>query len=116
MKRAASLGHRLALRAFWAAAAFAGATIAMPAQAQTSQVEVSGYVAPRCWVQPSAEGMLLPRAICNQSTPRLESRMRTLGDDGALTAMLIPAAYDPREGFAQQSARAAMEIVVSPQL
>lgn len=121
MSRDRTLRSYILPRALWAASAFVGATLAMPAQAQTAQVEVYGYVAPRCWVanttnwQPSADGsMMPPRAICNQATPRMESRMRSVAADGTLVQMM-PASFDPRTPFANASGRAAMEIVVSPQ-
>lgn len=95
----------------------------MPAQAQTSQVDIYGYVAPRCWVsnastwQPSMDAATLPpRAICNQSAPHQESRMRALNADGTLSAQMIPVAFTTGPGLPQQTARTAMEIVVSPQL
>lgn len=97
---------------------------AVPAQAQTSQqLEVYGYVAPRCWVsdsatrQLSADGTVLPpRAICNHATPRQESRVRTLNADGSLKALMVPAAFHTNAVAPQNTGRTAMEILVSPQL
>lgn len=122
MTRDRTLRSCIVPRTLWAASVFVAATVAMPAQAQTAQVEVYGYVAPRCWVantaswQPNADGSVLPpRAICNQATPRMESRMRTLAADGTLV-QILPASFDPKAPLAKASGRAAMEIVVSPQL
>lgn len=94
-----------------------------PAQAQTSQqLQVYGYVTPRCWVasaqtmQPDADGSIrAPRAICNQSAPNLVSHIRTLNADGTLTTKMIATTL-PQGQLPQLSARAAMEIVVSPQV
>jgi hypothetical protein len=123
MKRVTDLRHRLLSKGLWAASAFAGVMVVMPAQAQTSQqLQVYGYVTPRCWVanartmQPDADGLIgAPRAICNQSAPNLVSHMRTLNADGTLTTKLI-ATNLPQGQLPQLSARAAMEIVVSPQI
>lgn len=97
-----------------AATALAISLTMIPAEAQAQarqQIEISGYVAPRCWavrspLQPAANGPLLPRVICNQSNPRLRSRLRMLDADGALVTR-IPT---------QIAGRAALEIVVSPQI
>jgi len=88
----------------------------VPLEAQTGpQVELNGFVAPRCWVaspatlQPIADTPASrPRVICNQATPRLQSNVRTLNADGTLERVRPTTA-------AQQSGRAALEIVVSPQ-
>jgi len=93
-----------------------------PAAAQTGpQVDLYGYVAPRCWVvsakalQPVADAPLLrPRVICNQATPALRSQVRALNADGTLAERLRPLA-DSRPAGEQQSGRAALEIIVSPQ-
>ncbi|AQR72837.1 hypothetical protein [Sphingomonas sp. LM7] len=98
------------------------AVLAGPAQADTGpQVDLNGYVKPRCWVanpatfQPSAD-MPAPRphAICNQSTPMLRSNVRTLNADGTLAEIQPAAELQPTQP--QLSGRAALEIVVSPQL
>jgi len=92
--------------------------LVVPVQAQTGpQVEIYGYVAPRCWVaNPAALGPVagvpesLPRVICNQATPRLQSNVRTLNADGTRVERVEQT--DP----AQLSGRAALEILVSPQI
>ncbi|NIJ18680.1 hypothetical protein FHS95_000349 [Sphingomonas naasensis] len=92
--------------------------VVMPAAAQNGpQVDLYGYVAPRCWVanpvmlQPAADTAISrPRVICNQATPRLSTNVRTLEADGTRIQRVqqsVPA---------QQSGRAALEIVVSPQI
>lgn len=92
--------------------------VVMPASAQNGpQVDLYGYVAPRCWVanpvtlQPAADaGVSRPRVICNQATPRLSTNVRTLDADGTRVQRVQQS--DP----AQLSGRAALEIVVSPQI
>jgi hypothetical protein len=121
MKRVADLCRRLSPKVVGVALVLGGATFAIPAQAQTSQLDLFGYVAPRCWVSsgstlPNTDGAVLPpRAICNQSAPRLESRMRTLNADGTLTTQMIPVALTTQDA-PQEPSRAALEIVVTPQL
>lgn len=95
----------------------------MPAQAQTSQsLDVYGYVAPRCWVsnaqsQWGADGaMLAPRAICNQSAPLTRSSLRALNVQGEPVVRMLPAAFSVQDDLPQQSARTAMEIVISPRV
>jgi hypothetical protein len=92
---------------------------AAPVAAQTGpQIDLYGYVAPRCWVtrvatvEPLAEAQA-PRArvICNQATPALRSQVRALNPDGTLSERR---ALQPTSG--QQSGRTALEIIVSPQL
>jgi len=123
MKRVAFPCHLPWSKAVWTASALIGGVFAMPAQAQTSQVDIYGYVAPRCWVsnastwQPALDGTTLPpSAICNQSAPHQESRLRALNADGTLTAQMIPVALTTGPALPQQPGRTAMEIVVSPQL
>jgi hypothetical protein len=123
MKRVADLGRPLLSKGVWAASAFAGVTAAMPAQAQTSQsLDVYGYVAPRCWVsQASAQwgadgAMLAPRAICNQSAPLTQSNLRALNADGTPVVQMLPVTLSSQGHLPQQSARTAMEIVISPRL
>jgi hypothetical protein len=89
----------------------------VPLEAQPGpEVGVYGYVAPRCWVakpatpQPIADmPASRPRVICNQATPRLESNVRALNADGTLERV------QPTNP-AHKSGRAALEIVVSPQI
>jgi hypothetical protein len=95
----------------------------MPAQAQTSQsLDVYGYVAPRCWVsnastQWGGDGALpAPRAICNQSTPLTQSHLRPLNMDGTPVVQMLAGALYTEAGLPQQSARTAMEIVISPRV
>lgn len=120
MKRDESLRHNSLADARWTVStvAISFTILAAPAQAQSGpQVDLYGYVAPRCWVanpsmlQPIAEAPR-PRVICNQSTPALKSQVRTLNADGTLAEVLPPQPTTP----AQLSGRAALEIVVSPQL
>lgn len=93
-----------------------------PVQAQNGpQIDLYGYVAPRCWVarsapfQPAAETAApRPRVICNQAVPRLSENIRALGDDGMLVQRVQPAAAADRA--AQLSGRTAMEILVSPRI
>lgn len=123
MKRVTEPRHRLLSKVLWTALPCASAIAVSPAQAQTSQsVQVYGYVAPRCWVsnasvQPDVHGSgLAPHAICNQSTPRTESHLRALNGDGTLVTQRIPANFVAQAGLPQQSARTAMEIVISPRV
>lgn len=93
----------------------------MPAQAQTSgAIEISGYVAPRCWVveaspYPWIGGMIVPRgqAICNYAAPMLRSTLRMLTADAVPTSESGSIGTPPH---AQLPGRAALEITVSPHL
>lgn len=106
--------------ASWAASAVAlsCAVLAAPAQAQDGpQIDIYGYVAPRCWVasQPAAQpiadtALPRPRVICNQAAPALQSNVRALNADGTLAERIRQSGPD------QLTARAALEIIVSPQL
>lgn len=99
-------------------AAAMACAFAATAQAQDGpQIDIYGYVAPRCWVasqpapQPVADmAVPRPRVICNQATPALRSNVRALNADGTLAERVRQSGSD------QLSARAALEIVVSPQL
>lgn len=95
--------------------------LAAPAMAEeVNQIAVYGEVAPRCWVADpmnvittkAAVQVTPARAICNQARPILASQVRTIGSDGALMKR-VPAATDRQ---APLSPRAALEIVVTPQL
>jgi hypothetical protein len=115
MKRDPSLRNNSFPDASWTVStvAISFTIFAVPAQGQAGpQVDLYGYVAPRCWVadpetfRPIADAPL-PRVICNQATPMLKSQVRTLNADGTLAE---------RVHSQQLPARAALEIVVSPQI
>lgn len=104
------------------------ATLAIPAQAQTrQQVDLYGYVAPRCWVatarmpQPIADQPSpLFGATCNQAVPRLQSQVRSFNSDGTLATRVVSldgaAAGNRAEGMEQVAGRRALEIIVSPRV
>lgn len=105
-------------------AAIPAAMLAVPAQAgaQATEVEIYGFVAPRCWVAkpalvPSIIDAFVSRggAICNHATPLLRSKMRVLNADGTLMEYFQPA-FDLIPGRSKTTGRAALEIVVSPQI
>jgi len=91
------------------------AIFAAPAQAQDGpQVDIYGYVAPRCWVAKAPSGIEMvearPRVICNQAAPKLASSVRALKVDGTLAERAQPTVPG------QLSGRKALEIIVSPQI
>ena len=114
--------HPSGLSVITGALAICASTLSIPAAAESgADIAIGGEVAPRCWVANPAIMLtnaptmsVARRAICNQSVPRLVAEVRGLGPDGKV---LRRTSYKVSRAQALPiSSRAALEIVVSPQI